>query len=413
MLGNELVVGLDIGTTKVSVVVGEQRESGRFDVIGVGYALTNDGVKKGTIVDIEKTTRAIVTAVEEAEKMADVQIEHVCVGIAGAHINSVNSSGVVAIKGAGQEITSDDVDRAVENAKTNITIPHHQEIIHILPREFVVDEQKEIINPIGMVGSRLEAHVHLVTGAITAIQNINKCCEMARLKVDEVVLQPYASSMAVLTEDERKLGVVLIDIGGGTTDMIIFQNGRVVHSCCIPIGGQHVTNDLAIGLKASSAYAEKLKIEKGAALLTCADEQVTIELTGAGNGKSRVVSQRQLAEYIEPRMEEIFSDVKERLVREVATDMIPAGVVMTGGTSLLTGCDELAGEILGLAARRGYPTECFGGLRDKVNSPIYATALGLIPYGFQILGHGARPAPGLIGGLMDRVASTFRGWFTD
>ncbi len=412
MLADEpIVVGLDIGTTKVCAVVGEQREDRKIDIISVGYAPTDDGVRKGTIVDIDKTTQAITVAIEEAEKMADLDIESVFVGIAGAHITSLNSQGVVAIKGAGQEINADDVDRAVDNAKTNITIPHHQEIIHILPREFVVDEQKEILNPTGMVGSRLEAHVHIVTGAVTAMQNIVKCCEMAKLKVEEIVLQPYASSMAVLTEDEKKLGVVLVDIGGGTTDIIIFQNGRVVHSSCVPLGGQHVTNDLAIGLKTSSTNAERLKIASGAAMVDGANTEKLIEVLVSGGDRKRQYSQAELAEIVGPRMEEIFDDVKSKIAKAVSLDMLPAGVVMTGGTSLLHGCPELAEEILGLPVRRGYPIN-FGGLKDRVNNPIYATALGLIPYGFQNFST-VRPPRGFFGGLVERVASTFRHFFAD
>lgn len=406
-----IIVGLDIGTTKVSVVAGEQRDDGKIDVIGVGYAPTDDGVRKGTIVDIDKTTQAIITAVEEAEKMAQFAIHNVFVGIAGAHITSINSQGVVAIKGGAHEIGNDDIDRAVENAKTNISIPHHQEIIHILPREFVVDEQREILNPIGMVGSRLEAHVHIVTGAVTAMQNIKKCCEMAKLKVDEIVLQPYASSMSVLTEDERKLGVALVDLGGGTTDIIVFQHGRVVHSSCVPLGGQYVTNDLAIGLKTSTDVAERLKKEHGAALSNSARTAPDIEVAMSGGRPARTVSQANLAEIIEPRMEEILDDIKAKITSAVSLDMLPAGVVMTGGTSLLHGAQALAEEVMSLPVRVGYPVD-FGGLRDRVDSPVFATSMGLIRYGFQTVCT-VPPERGVIGGLWDRVNSVFQQFFAD
>lgn len=405
-----MIVGLDIGTTKICAVIGDFQDSKALNVIGVGEAPSSEGVKKGTIVDIEKTTQAIIEAVEEAEKAADVVIERVFVGIAGSHISSINSQGIVAIKG-NNEITPDDIDRAVENAKTAISIPHHQEIIHILPREFVVDEQKEINNPVGMVGSRLEAQVHIVTGAVTAMQNIIKCCETAKLKVEDVVLQPYASSMSALSPDEKKLGVVLVDIGGGTTDLIIFQNGHVIHSYSAPVGGQYVTNDIAVGLKTSTASAEQLKIRFGAARSDLVDENSVVEVAVAGSNRMRNFSQKFLAEIIEPRMEEIFNDVKEQIIGHVSPDVIPAGVVLTGGTSLLAGCPELAEEILGLPVRRGFPIE-IGGLKERVDSPIYATALGLIRYGNQNF-----RAPiaefGLVGGMMERIRGVFRKFFTD
>lgn len=409
MLQDDLIVGLDIGTTKVCAVIGDPQDLRKISVIGVGQTSSGDGVKRGTIVDIEKVTQAIIDAVEDAEKVADVVIEKVYVGIAGAHIGSVNSQGIVAIKGTNHEISHEDIDRAVENAKTAISIPHHQQVIHILPREFVVDEQKEINNPVGMVGSRLEAQVHIVTGAVTAIQNILKCCASAKLKVEDVVLQPYASSMAVLTEDEKKLGVVLVDIGGGTTDVIIFQNGQVTHSHSVPVGGHYVTNDIAVGLKTSTSVAESLKINQGVAMAQFADESMELEFPVAGGSRGKSYTQIDLAEIIEARMEEIFKEVQEQIVQHVSPDVIPAGVVLSGGTSLLRGCPELADEILGLPVRLGFPVDV-SGLREKVESPIYATALGLIRYGVQ---H-ARSEPvedGLVGGMVDRIRTAFRNFF--
>lgn len=406
-----MIVGLDIGTTKICVVIGDNHENRVVNVLGVGHAASGNGVKKGTIVDIEKTTQAIIDAVEEAEKVADVVIERVFVGIAGAHIGSLNSQGIVAIKGNSQEISADDIDRAVENAKTAITIPHHQEIIHILPREFVVDEQKEINNPLGMVGSRLEAQVHIVTGAVTAIQNIIKCCETAKLKVEDVVLQPYASSMAVLTEDEKKLGVVLVDIGGGTTDLIIFQNGHVIHSYSAPVGGQYVTQDIAVGLKTSTAAAENLKVKFGVAKTDLVDENSVIDVPVAGGDRTKTFPQRLLAEIIEPRMEEIFNDIKKEIAKHVSLEVIPAGVVLTGGTSLMTGCPELGEEILGLPVRRGFPID-LGGLKERVHSPVYATSLGLIRYGSQNFRSNTIEA-GLFGGVIDRVRAVFKKFFAE
>jgi cell division protein FtsA len=410
LLVDDLILGLDIGTTKVCATIGDVHENGAINVIGVGQAMTGDGVKRGTIVDIDKTTQVIMDAVDEAEKTADVFIDRVFVGIAGAHIHSMNSQGIAAIKGGRREITREDIDRAVENAKTAISIPHHQEIIHILAREFVVDEQKEINNPVGMVGSRLEAQVHIVTGAVTAIQNIHKCCENAKLRVEEVVLQPYASSMSVLSEDEKKLGVVLVDIGGGTTDLIIYQNGHVVHSYSAPIGGQYVTNDIAVGLKTSTAAAESLKIKFGSARADLVDARNSIEVPIAGGEKMRSYEQRFLAEIIEPRMEEILNDMKEQIIRNVVLDVIPAGVVLTGGASLLKGCAELAEEILGLPVRVGYPLG-IAGLKEKVHNPMYSTSLGLLRYGSQF--YQSNPSGQTSSGVVDRIKSAFRNFFAD
>ncbi|MBF0410561.1 MAG: cell division protein FtsA [Candidatus Riflebacteria bacterium] len=410
MRADELFVGLDIGTTKVCVVVGDVRKN-QVNVIGFGQTAPGDGIKKGIIVDIDKTTQAILDAVEMAEKMADAAVQRVYVGIAGSHISSINSQGIVAVKGNSREITNEDIDRAVDNAKTAVPIPATQEIIHILPREFVVDEQKEINNPLGMVGSRLEAQVHIVTGAVTAIQNIFKCCENADLKVEEIVLQPYASAMAALTEDERKLGVVLVDIGGGTTDLIIFQNGHVVHCYSSPVGGQYVTNDIAVGLKTSTAVAENLKIKFGVARADLVDERSSVEVPVAGGERTKTYPQKFLAEIIEPRMEEIFNTIKEQITRHVSIDVIPAGVVITGGCSLMNGCVELAEEILGLPVRCGYPLSVTG-LKEKVQSPEFATVVGLINYGSQNQ-RAETCEPGYFNGVVSRVKSFFRGMFTD
>ncbi|MBF0547203.1 MAG: cell division protein FtsA [Candidatus Riflebacteria bacterium] len=410
MRADDLIVGLDIGTTKICVVVGDIKKT-VVNVIGVGQVIPGDGVKKGIIVDIDKTTQAILDAVEGAEKMADVAVQRVYVGISGSHINSINSQGIVAVKGSSREITNEDIDRAVENAKTAVAIPATQEIIHILPREFVVDEQKEINNPLGMVGSRLEAQVHIVTGAITAIQNIFKCCENADLKVEEIVLQPYASGMAALTEDERKLGVVLVDIGGGTTDLIIFQNGHVVHCYSSPVGGQYVTNDIAVGLKTSTAVAENLKIKYGVARADLVDERTNIEVPIAGGERTKTYQQKYLAEIIEPRMEEIFNGIKEQITRHVSLDVIPAGVVITGGCSLMNGCVELAEEILGLPVRCGYPI-AVAGLKEKVQSPEFATVIGLITYGAQNQ-RVEIPESGYWSGIVNRIKVFLRGIFTD
>lgn len=411
MLADDIIVGLDIGTTKICAVIGEMQEDNKVNILGVGHAPSGDGVRKGTVVDIERTTQAIIDAIEDAEKIADVVIEQVYVGIAGAHIYSINSQGIVAIKSNAQEITSEDIDRAVENAKTAVSIPPQQDIIHILPREFVVDKQKGISNPLGMVGARLEAQVHIVTGAITAMQNILKCCEMAKLKVEDVVLQPYASSMAVLSEDEKKLGVVLLDIGGGTTDLIIFQNGHVVHSHSFDVGGTIVTNDIAIGLKTSTIVAEDLKIHFGIARTDFVDENAMIEVPVAGGERIVQRPQSMLANIVESRMEEIFYDVKEHMEKYISLEVIPAGIVLTGGSSLMTGCPELAEEVIGLPVRRGAPFNITG-LVEQVNSPKQSTALGLIRYGAQNY-HTNSGEPGAFNVILSWMKSVLAKFFSD
>lgn len=382
---DDLIIGLDIGSTKVCAIIAECTDKNTVNVLGVGIAPSGDGIKSGGIVDIERTTRAIIEAISEADKSyPNVVIQSAYVGIAGAHINSINSCGEVDIKGNNQEITVEDIDKAVENAKTLISIPPHQDIIHILPREFVVDEQKEIMNPTGMVGSRLEAHVHIVTGAINAIQNIIKCCEKAEIKVEELVLQPYASSLAVLNEDEKKLGVCLVDIGGGTTDLVIYQNGCVVYSGCINVGGKTITNDLAIVLKASSQLAEKLKIDYGVALRDQADETKMHEIQGPAGESVEPQSERYISEIIEQRLEEIFQDIRKHIEEHIPDpdNMLPAGIVLTGGTSLTKYCAKQASEIFGLPVRIGTPINITGAT-EKISNPQFSTAIGLIRYGAQ------------------------------
>ncbi len=408
---DDIIVGLDIGTTKVCAVIGELKEDRTINVLGAGSCSYTDGVKKGAIVDIKKTTEAIVYAIEEAEKSVDVSIDSVYVGIAGAHINSMNSKGAIAIKGANNEITSEDVDRAVDNAKTAVQISATHEIIHILPREFVVDEQNEISNPKGMVGSRLEAHVHIITGAVTAIKNLMKSCEMAKLNVEEVVLQQYASSLSALTEDERRLGVVLLDIGGGTTDIIVYKNGHVEYSSSIDIAGSSITNDIAFVLKTSTDKAEELKVNEGVAQIDLADEQVTIDVPVAGGEKTKTITQTYLAEIIESRMEEIFVKAKAKIEEAVPLNSLPAGIVLTGGSSLLKGCTELAEGIFGIPVRTGNPIQ-ISGIKEKVCKPQYSTALGLIRYGALNYREPTRES-GLVSGIFEKIKNFFAKFFTD
>ncbi|MBR4328706.1 MAG: cell division protein FtsA [Candidatus Riflebacteria bacterium] len=408
---DDIIVGLDIGTTKVCAVIGELKEDRTINVLGAGSCSYTDGVKKGAIVDIKKTTEAIVYAIEEAEKSVDVSIDSVYVGIAGAHINSMNSKGAIAIKGANNEITSEDVDRAVDNAKTAVQISATHEIIHILPREFVVDEQNEISNPKGMVGSRLEAHVHIITGAVTAIKNLMKSCEMAKLNVEEVVLQQYASSLSALTEDERRLGVVLLDIGGGTTDIIVYKNGHVEYSSSIDIAGSSITNDIAFVLKTSTDKAEELKVNEGVAQIDLADEQITIDVPVAGGEKTKTITQTYLAEIIESRMEEIFAKAKTKIEEAVPLNSLPAGIVLTGGSSLLKGCTELAEGIFGIPVRTGNPIQ-ISGIKEKVCKPQYSTALGLIRYGALNYREPTRES-GFVSGIFEKIKNFFAKFFTD
>lgn len=408
---DDIIVGLDIGTTKVCAVIGELKEDRTINVLGAGSCSYSGGVKKGAIVDIKKTTEAIVYAIDEAEKSVDIPIEYVYVGIAGAHIHSMNSKGSVAIKGQNNEITSDDVDRAVDNAKTAVQISANHEIIHILPREFVVDEQSEITNPKGMVGSRLEAHVHIITGAVTAMKNLMKSCEMANLHVEEVVLQQYASSLSALTEDERRLGVVLLDIGGGTTDIIVYKNGHVEYSSSIDIAGSSITNDIAFVLKTSTDKAEELKINEGVAQIDLADEQVSIDVPVAGGEKIKPIKQTYLAEIIESRMDEIFSLAKTKIEEAVPLNSLPAGIVLTGGASLLKGCTELAEGIFGVPVRTGNPIQ-ISGLKEQVCKPQYSTALGLIRYGAQNYREPANKS-GLFSGITDKFKNFFTKLFVD
>lgn len=408
---DEIIVGLDIGTTKVCAVIGELKEDRTINVLGAGSCSYSDGVKRGVIVDIKRTTEAVVLAIEEAEKSVDVSIDSVYVGVAGEHINSMNSKGAIVKNGTDNEITSEDVDQAVENAKIAVQIPAHQEIIHILPREFVVDGQDDISNPKGMVGDRLEAHVHIITGAITAIKNLLKSCNMAKLNVEEVVLQQYASSLATLTDDERKLGVILLDIGGGTTDIIVYQNGHVEYSGCIGYAGNIITNDIAIIFKTSTQKAEELKIQHGVAYVDLANESEEIEIPVAG-GETAIINQRELAKHIEVRMEEIFNLAKEQIQKVIKNmDTLPAGIVLTGGTSLFKGCTELASEIFDCPVRVGNPIQ-LSGLKDEVCKPQYATALGLIRYGAQNY-HGPTRESGKFSGIFEKIKSFFAKFFTD
>jgi len=359
--GGEIVVGLDIGTTKICAIVGELTENG-IDIIGIG-SHPSKGLRKGVVVNIEATVASIRRAVEEAELMAGCEITTVYTGIAGGHIKGFNSQGIVAVKD--KEVREADITRVIDAAKA-VAIPMDREVIHVLPQEFIIDDQGGIKEPLGMAGVRLEAKVHIVTGAVSSAQNIVKCANRTGLNVADIVLQPLASSEAVLGEDEKELGVCLVDIGGGTTDIAIFSGGSIAHTAVIALGGNNLTSDIAIGLRTPAHEAERIKQRYGCALASMVDKDETIEVPSVGG--------RQ------PRVEEIFQLVHREIQKCGFEDLLASGVVITGGSTLLAGMPELAEEVLGLPVRRGMPRG-IGGLVDVVKSPMYATGVGLVVYG--------------------------------
>ncbi len=378
MAANELIVGLDIGTTKVCVVVGQFNENDRLEIVGVGIT-PSKGLRRGVVINIEATVRSILNAVEAAEMMSGREIAEVYTGIAGGHIEGINSRGVVAVTGKGREIAREDVDRVIDAAKA-IVIPMDREVLHVIPQEFIVDEQGGIRNPLGMIGVRLEAEVHIITGAVTSAQNIVKCVNRAGFKVSDIVLEPLASSKAVLTPDERELGVLLIDLGGGTTDVLLYLEGAPYHTEVLSMGGEQVTNDLSILLKTPMEAAEKIKRESGCCYLPLVQENEIVQVPGVGGRPPRTVKRQQLAEIIQPRMAEILGIVKEQILRKDYLKLLAGGVVLTGGGALLAGTAELATEIFGIPSRIGYPIR-LGGLIEEYYSPVYATGVGLVLYG--------------------------------
>src|SRR6476660_9321589 len=366
-----LIVGLDIGTSKIAAIVAEIKADGSFDVIGYG-SHPSRGLKKGGVVNIESTVNAIQRALEEAELMADCKIREVFTGIAGSHIKSFNSHGMVAIKD--REVNQIDVDRMIETAKA-VHIPTDQQILHILNQEFIIDGQEDVREPLGMSGVRLEVKVHIVTGAVSAVENITKCVRRCGLVVKDVILQPLASAIAVLNDDEKELGICLIDIGGGTTDLAVFAGGAIRHTAVIPIAGDQVTNDIAITLRTPTKEAEELKLRHGCALRQLADPGDIIEVPGVGDRAPRKLSRQTLAEVIEPRIEELYTLVQAELCRSGFEELLSSGIVLTGGTALLAGMTELGEEVFHLPVRVGVPAYV-GGLADVVRSPRDATAVG-------------------------------------
>jgi len=370
-----VVVGLDIGTTKICTVVGEMVDD-QVNIIGLG-TYPSKGLRKGVVINIESTVQSIKKAVEEAELMAGCEITSVYAGIAGGHIKGINSHGVIAVKN--REITASDVKRVIDAASA-VAIPMDREVIHIIPQEFIVDDQDGIRDPVGMSGVRLEGRVHIVTGAITSAQNIIKCANRAGLDVDDIVLEQLGSSDAVLTPEEKDLGVAIIDIGGGTTDLIIFASGSIKHTAVVSLAGSHITSDISMGLRTPLEEAEKIKIRYGCCLASMVRKDETIEVPSVGGRKPRVLSRQTLAEIIEPRVEEILTLVQNEVSRTGFGNLIASGIILTGGSTILEGMPELAEQIFNLPVRRGTPTG-IGGLVDMVNSPMYATGVGLVLYG--------------------------------
>ncbi len=375
MREKNLVVGLDIGTSKVLAIVGEMYSDGNdIEIIGIGEHASR-GLRKGVVVNIESTTYSIQRAIENAELMSGCEINSVYTGIAGNHIRSMNSHGIVAIRD--NEVTQDDIARVMDAARA-VVIPADQKILHIIPQEYTIDNQEGILEPIGMSGVRLEAKVHLITGAVSAAQNIIKCVRKCDLDVEQLILEPLASSSAVLTEDEKDLGVCLVDIGGGTTDIAIFTEGAIRHTTVIPIAGDQVTTDIAYALRTPTQYAEDIKIKYACALTDLANTDETIEVHSVGDRPPRLLARQTLADVVEPRYEELFTMVDDVLRRSGYKEMIPAGIVLTGGSSKMDGVVELAERVFQAQVRLGYPTRVTGGLVDILHNPIYATGVGLL-----------------------------------
>jgi cell division protein FtsA len=399
-----LIVGLDIGTSKIVAIVAEVLPEGRLEIIGMGQHPSR-GLKKGVVVNIESTVNAIQRALEEAELMADCKIREVYTGIAGSHIKSINSHGMVAIKD--KEVSQADVDRVIETARA-VNIPMDQQILHILTQEFIIDGQEDVREPMGMSGVRLEVKVHIVTGAVSAAQNIIKCVRRCGLEVSDLILQPLASSMAVLSEDEKDLGVCLVDIGGGTTDIAVFTNGAIRHTAVIPIAGDQITNDIAMALRTPTKDAEDIKRAYGCALRQLADPQEMIEVPGVGERETRQLSRQTLAEVIEPRVEELYTLVQAELRRSGFEDLMSSGIVITGGSSAMQGMVELGEEVFHMPVRLGMP-QYVGSLAEVVRNPRFATGVGLLLAGMEQ--HQRDRLTAFQGGSLTQILARMKSWF--
>ncbi len=404
----QVVVGLDIGTSKVLALVGEIAADNSIEIIGFG-SQPSRGLKKGVVVNIESTVQSIQRAVEEAELMAGCEIHSVYAGIAGSHVRSLNSHGVVAIRD--KEVGSTDVEHVIDAAKA-VAIPADQKILHVLPQEFIIDGQEGIRDPVGMSGVRLEAKVHIVTGADSAAQNIEKCIQRCGLVVEDVVLEQLASSFAVLTDDEKELGVCIVDIGGGTTDIAVFSNGAIRHTAVIPIAGDQVTNDIAVSMRTPTQYAEDIKIRYACALSQLANPDESIEVPSVGDRPARRLARQTLAEIVEPRYEELFGLIRDELRRSGFEEVIAAGIVLTGGSAKMEGAIELAEEIFHVPVRLGIPGGVRG-LSDVISNPIYSTGVGLLLYARDnaLPGRRGRSLAGNAKTMLERMKSWFDGNF--
>lgn len=406
---SSLIVGLDIGTTKICAVVGYVTDEGEVEVVGIGNSVSR-GMRKGMVVNIEQTVQSIRNAIEDAELMAGCQINAIYAGIAGAHIASINSDGMIVVKSG--EITRRDIDRVIGSSLT-MRIPPDREVLHILPQEYIVDKQRGIIDPLGMAGMRLEVKVHIVTGAVASAQNIVRACQRSQLEVADLALESLASAQAVLTQEEREIGVALVDLGGGTTDIAIFANDAIKHTAALSLGGQNFSNDIAFGLRTPLAAAEKIKIKYGCCLGDLVQRDEYIEVPRVGGRPPDSVSRQVLAQICEPRMEEILQLVNQIIQRSGYRDMLGAGVVFTGGAALMEGCEELGREIFGLPTRVGYPLR-IGGLKDVVNSPKCSTAVGLLRYGAEKERSGQRRITSHNeSGMFESLLAKMKKWFSD
>jgi cell division protein FtsA len=404
-----VIAGLDVGTTKVCCIIAERSPSGSLDIIGVGTSPSR-GLRKGVVVNLDSTVESIRRAVAEAEAMAGTDVASVITGVGGGHVRGVNSRGVVGVAGKHQEVSQSDIDRALEAARA-VALPQDREVIHVLPQTFIVDDQDGVKNPLGMFGARLDVEVHLVTGATTSVRNVVRSVNRAGLQVQDFVLQPLASAEAVISPEEKELGVLLIDLGGGTTDVALFRDGAVWYTGILPLGGDHISNDIAVGLRTPTADAEELKKRHGCALTALVREDETVEVPSVGGRKARQLSRHILSEIIQPRVEEILTLVARDLARAGLEDVAAAGVVVTGGTSMMHGVAELAEQVFDVPVRRGAPAG-LGGRADTVSSAIYATGVGLVLYG--AVGRGEAPSAEPTGGsFVHRLGRRVKGWVGD
>ena len=406
---DDLIVGLDIGTTKVCAVIGELNEAGKIEIVGIGTA-PSEGLRKGVVINIETTLKAVTKAIEAAEMMSGREVGSVITGIAGAHVEGINSRGVVAVSGRDREINDEDVRRVIDAARA-VVIPMDREVLHVIPQEFIVDDQGGIKNPLDMIGIRLEAEVHIITGSVTSAQNLLKCVNRAGFRVEDIVLESIASARACLSDEEKELGVLMIDLGGGTTDVLVFADGSPYHTDVVAVGGEQVTTDISIVLKTPVEFAEKLKKESGCCYMPLIEDNEEILLPGVGGWPSATIPRAELCRIIQPRMAEIFNIIKEKMDKKGFLGHLRGGVVLTGGGSMMPGSAELARDIFGVPARIGYPFE-FGGLVSEYKNPMYSTAVGLVMYGNETA---SREVDTRTGGRRskDGLGGKFRNWMKE